>query len=328
MTIMRRSMSFGVVAGLLTGAAVGFAVARWLEPAGARRSDDARGVVFTARRTDAAIEPRTSPVEGADPIPGASREGVALAASRDELPHGDDEELASLRARLAELEAEVARLRALFAANCPAALRVRELVDANELRFGSLFREIAEYAVGDPEGIAENPRRFCELLLRAIDVTGLAAAPVVQGHREIRPESAAPDVAFSLDGVSDLTTVSIEGEEAVYRHDQATLRAMIILPKAPEEWLGRPLGLSIEWTVDETENGTAWMQLSIRDASSSSQNLFTNVDWNSIWERDGSSLSRSPLRGGDEDLQGGVDGFPAQRRMVDELTRRLRAVAR
>src|SRR5262249_3514912 len=151
--------------------------------------------------------------------------------------------------------------------------------------------------------IAENPRRFCELLLRAIETTGLAAAPVSQDHREINPEPAAPDVAFSLDGSSDLYTESIDGEEAVYGHGQASFRANIVLPKAPEEWLGRPLGLSITWTVDETEDGTAWMQLTIRDTSSGNQSLFTGVEWSASWQRNVSYLSRSPLRGGDEHLE-------------------------
>src|SRR5574342_670998 len=147
-----RSGPFGVIAGIAFGAAAGFVAGRFLAPM--------RGDLV-------ADSPRTAPPNAAPASAQISSSPLAAApAERTELATGavsPGEELARLRERIELLEAELARMRA-----------------RNELKYGSLYAEIAAPLLVGPEAVAADPRALFAALVRLVDETGLSLA---------RPES-------------------------------------------------------------------------------------------------------------------------------------------
>src|SRR5574342_1192306 len=127
-----RSGPFGVIAGIAFGAAAGFVAGRFLAPM--------RGDLV-------ADSPRTAPPNAAPASAQISSSPLAAApAERTELATGavsPGEELARLRERIELLEAELARMRAREAGRDPRCQKLEELIARNELKYGSLYAEIA-----------------------------------------------------------------------------------------------------------------------------------------------------------------------------------------
>jgi hypothetical protein len=316
-------------AGIAAGVALGVALERALTERELKPTlDSARN-----NRAHTAEAPLAAPTvvarELADSTP---RVPAAMEAKRDDAKVASDEELAGLarlRERVKELEAQVARLEAIVAANDPRTKRIREIFAKNELRHGALYREIAELACGDPESVAEDPRRMCGLLIRLIDETGLLAAPFADGNRDFEPEPEAPGIELSLNSNKQSYSETIDGVESPATSEQASLSFSLILLNMPEHWLGEPFALRIHWSIDEGSNRRGSMQLEIEDPTRSPLTGMPGVvSWRLSWEPEEVHFSRTPVRGGEENLEGGPRDYAAERRLVNELFERLRVRAR
>jgi hypothetical protein len=239
-----------------------------------------------------------------------------------------DDELARLRARVRELESLVAKLEAIVAANDSRVNQVRELFALNDLRFAALEREIVELVAVDPEGVAQDPRRLCTLLLRLADESGLLAAPLAGGTRELLLEPAATATLSSYFGVESPSR-KIDGIEVPVISEQAHLKFSLELPKMPAGWLGLPLSLGVDWEMQSNSDGRAWMSLNVEDTiHGPPSGSLTSVSWRVQWNDDGAYFTRLPVRGGEEDTAGGPHDYAAERRIFDELFEKLRARAR
>jgi hypothetical protein len=318
-----------IVAAVVVGAMVGVALDRaWTGRERVPSTSGERNGRVDSTEAPPASSPAVAPESSAAP----SRARDALEAKRDDaqLPMADEfAELARLREKVRLLEAEVARLEAIVAANDPRTKRVREIFALNELRYGSLYREIAELAASDPESVAEDPRRMCDMLLRLVDGTGLIGVPPKDGQREIAPEPEAPETVVSLNFDSQPFTETVDDVKTEYPHEQAQVDLTLDLPKMPERWMGQHFRMHVHWVVDECANGSGFMMLSLEDPARTPVNgISGSITWGINWDARAAYVSRSPIRGGDEGINGGPNDFAAERRIVEELFEKLRARTR
>src|SRR5688572_13227680 len=126
------------------------------------------------------------------PSPSATRSAEPLATEAT-----GQSELEALRARVVELEDEIARLRDLVREGDDRRRQMKKTLAANTLVHGELWLETFEAFV-DAEAVTEEPRRVFPLLLRMIDETGLASVPIEDGRRTLEPEPNAPDTQLKL----------------------------------------------------------------------------------------------------------------------------------
>lgn len=269
------------------------------------------------------IDPSTAPVPCANAL-------VPRVVTRDrDAPIADpsDDELARLREQVVTLEREVQRLRALLAENGVRRHTLRKLVSANDLQHGRLYEELLGLIVDDPEGVAEDPRRAFETIVRLIDETGLASGKRGEGVFAIAPEPAAPDLRLEMDRSSSDQQVDPEdGTPSFVRHeDQVSFHARIILSKVPERWLGDPLSATIELSIGVSNRDTGSLRL-VMDAGST--RLAPEVSWHLQW-RDGEAyLDRCPYRGADESLVTSPAEVAKERSWADRVFQQLMTRAR
>jgi hypothetical protein len=315
-------------------AAGGFGLARWIGP----------GVVAAAtatrHRTSDLREDGTGVPDAASPEPAAAAStpaATSLSAVRIE-SSGDDgavsEELAPLRDRIAELEAEVERLRRELEGKDLKHRQLAQFFAANDLKHADLYRELVERFVAEPESVAEDPREACSLLVRAIDESGLSGAPRVvdsggpgnvQYLRSIEPEPAAPELSLNLDFNESGGIVRDDAGREQPRHtDYVELNVNLALPKAPEGWLGRPLAVHIRLHIQRGMPQEEFL-LEANDPSSGQPSALKV--W-VVWNDEQSVISRTPWNGDSDDRQLGPDEFPELRRLSQEVFVKLRSRAR
>src|SRR5262249_2284704 len=236
-----------------------------------------------------------------------------------------DEELIRLREEVGELQAEVKRLRALVA-DGSARHELHRLIAANELQHGDLYEELLGLIVDDPEGVAEDPRRAFELIVRLIDESGLAGAKVVDGQRELAPEPAAPELLLTLRYERGTDRFDSGDGTGPFEcpADDVQFFARLTLPKAPEGWLGHPLSATVGLTIHICDRIDTWLNLDMDLPTRIAPSVF----WGIHIRSDEACLDRLPLRGGDASRVTSPAEFAIERAWLDRIFEQLRTRAR
>jgi len=332
---MTRSATLGLLGflglfGLLgagIGGVVGYRIAREQEPApivageppAARRARlDAESLERELRRVQLADVATSEDPLVVDTFPVTFRDEISI--ERDHEPGADPADLVPMRERIAELEAEVARLTEIVRTGDERKQRIKRLIAKEPLRHGELYLELFERAM-DGEAIALDPTPMLPLLLRLVDETGVAAAPIEDEARRVKPEPRIEDTWVTLRTWTD--EIHDDPERApVTFDDQLELSSTIRLPHDAEEWQGDDLELSIELSFGTgSDSGYSFFLQLSGPSSYGGQDSCVRLEW-----MPGRTLvERAPVRGGEESRALALGEFDALRRETELLLARLRS---